>query len=117
MRPIIVRPGFHYTANAMTTTQKQSDERVELSSFMLIALFLHEFGHCCVLIGLMETRLKYFSFIKIPGWLSAEFAETMFLLTGDLGLFDKAIGEDPMSHAIGQPRFNISHLSLSASMN
>ena len=48
----------------------------------------------------METSLKYFSFIKIPAWISAEFAETMFLLTGDLGIFDKAIGEDPVSHAI-----------------
>ena len=65
----------------------------------------------------METRLKYFSFIKIPVWLSAEFAETMFLLTGDLGIFDKAIGEDPVSHATAQPRFNISYLNLSASMN
>ena len=57
---------------------------------------------------LMETRLKYFSLIKIPAWLSAEFAETIFLLTG------KAIGEDPASHATGQPRFNMSHLNLSA---
>ena len=78
---------------------------------MLNALFLLEFGHCCVLIGLMETRLKYFSLIKIPAWLSAEFAETMFFLTGDLGIFDKAIGEDPASHGIDQPRFNMSHLS------
>ena len=62
----------------------------------------------------METRLKYFSLIKVPAWLSAEFAETMFLLTGDLGIFDKAIGEDPASHAMGQPRFNMSHLNLSA---
>ena len=62
----------------------------------------------------METRLKYFSLIKIPAWLSVEFAETMFLLTGDLWIFDKAIGEDPASHAIGQPRFNMSHLNLSA---
>ena len=65
----------------------------------------------------METRLKYFSFIKIPAWLSAEFADTMFLLTGDLGIFDKATGEDPVSHAIAQPRFNISHLNLSASIS
>ena len=50
----------------------------------------------------METRLKYFSFIKIPAWLSAEFAETMFFFTGDLGISDKAIGEDPVSHAIAQ---------------
>ena len=65
------------------------------------------------------NQAKYFSFIKIPAWLSAEFAETMFLLTGDLGIFDKAIEEDPVSHAIAQPRFNIlvSHLNLSASMN
>ena len=55
----------------------------------------------------METTLKYFSFMKIPAWLSAEFAETMFLLTGDLWIFDKAIGEDPASHAIGQPRFSM----------
>ena len=33
------RPGFHYTTNATTTTQKQSDYRVEQSSFTLIALF------------------------------------------------------------------------------
>ena len=65
----------------------------------------------------METRLTYFSFIKIPPWLSAEFVETMFLLTGDLRIFDKVIGEDPVSHAIAQPRFNICHLNLSASMN
>ena len=65
----------------------------------------------------METRLKYFSFIKIPAWLSDEFAETMFLLTGDLGIFDKAIRDDPVSHAIAQPRFNISYVNLSASMN
>ena len=46
--------------------------------------------------------------------MAIEFAETMFLLTGDLWIFDKAIGEDPASHAIGQPRFNMSHLNLSA---
>ena len=34
-----VRPGFHYTANATTTAQKQSDYKVEQSSFTLIALF------------------------------------------------------------------------------
>ena len=62
----------------------------------------------------METRLKYFSLIKIPAWLSAEFAETMFSLTSDLWLFDNVIGEDPASHAIGQPRFNMSHFNLSA---
>ena len=32
-----LRPGFHYTTNA--TTQKQSDNKVEQSSFTLIALF------------------------------------------------------------------------------
>ena len=52
----------------------------------------------------METRRKYFSLIKIPAWLSAEFAETMFLLTGDLWIFDKAIGEDPASDAISRGR-------------
>ena len=65
----------------------------------------------------METRLKYFSFIKVPAWLSAEFAETMFLLIDDLGIFDKAIEEDSMSHTTAQSRFNISHVNLSASMN
>ena len=35
----VEQPGFHYTANATTTTQKQSDYRVEQSSFTLIALF------------------------------------------------------------------------------
>ena len=33
------RPGFYYTENATTTTQKQSDYKVEQSSFTLIALF------------------------------------------------------------------------------
>ena len=33
------RPGFHYTTNATTTTQKQSDYKVEQSSFTLMALF------------------------------------------------------------------------------
>ena len=32
-------PGFHYTANVTTMTQKQSDYKVEQSSFTLI-------GHC-----------------------------------------------------------------------
>ena len=62
----------------------------------------------------MEIRLKYFSLRKIPAWLSTESSETMSLLTGDLGIFDKAIGEDPASHAVGQPRFNMSHFNLSA---
>ena len=65
----------------------------------------------------METRLKYFSFIKIPASLSAEFAEITFLLIDDLGIFDKAIEEDSVSHTIAQPRFNISHVNLSASIN
>ena len=64
----------------------------------------------------METRLKYFSFIKIPAWISAEFAETMFLLTGDLGIFDKAIGKDPLSHALVQPRFPHASQSYTAMM-
>ena len=63
----------------------------------------------------METMLKYFSFIKIPAWLSAEFSETMFLLIDGSGTFDKAIEE--VSHTIAQPKFNISHVNLSASMN
>ena len=36
---VYLKPGFHYRANATTTTQKQSDYRVEQSSFTLIALF------------------------------------------------------------------------------
>ena len=40
------KPGFHYTANATTTTQKQSDYKVEQSSFTLIALFWLEIGRC-----------------------------------------------------------------------
>ena len=55
--------------------------------------------------------------MKIPAWLSAEFAETMFLLIDGSGTFDKAIEEDSVSHTIAQPRFNISHVNLSASMN
>ena len=35
----LVKPGFHYTANATTTTQKQSDYKVKQSFFTLIALF------------------------------------------------------------------------------
>ena len=35
----VLKPGFHYTANATTTTQKQSNYKVEQSSFTLIALF------------------------------------------------------------------------------
>ena len=65
----------------------------------------------------METRLKYFSFIKYPAWLSTEFSETMFLLIDGSGTFDKAIEEDSVSHTIAQPRFNISHVNLSALMN
>ena len=34
-----IKPGFHYTANATTTTQKQSNYKVDQSSFTLIALF------------------------------------------------------------------------------
>ena len=36
---ICIMPGFHYRANATTTTQNQSDYKVEQPSFMLIALF------------------------------------------------------------------------------
>ena len=50
----------------------------------------------------METRLKFFSFMKIPAWLSAEFAETMFLLIDGSGTFDKAMEEDSVSHTIAQ---------------
>ena len=35
---ITFKPGFHYTTNTTTTTQKQSDYKVEQSSFTLIAL-------------------------------------------------------------------------------
>ena len=67
------------------------------------------------------NNCKLFQSHKIPAWLSAiffaGFAETMFLLTGYLGIFVRAIGEDPASQAIAQPKFNISHLNLSATMN
>ena len=43
---ITVKPGFHYTANATTTTQKQSDYKAEQSSFTLISLFWLEMGRC-----------------------------------------------------------------------
>ena len=36
---VSLKPGFHHTANATTTTQKQNDYKVEQSSFTLIALF------------------------------------------------------------------------------
>ena len=42
----MLKPGFHYIANATTTTQKQSDNKGEQSSFKLIALFLLENGRC-----------------------------------------------------------------------
>ena len=41
-----LKPGFHYTANATTTTEKQRDYKVEQSSFTLIALFRLEIGRC-----------------------------------------------------------------------
>ena len=53
----MVRPGFNYMTNAMTTTQKQSDYEVEQSSFTLIALFDLKLVVVKVIIGLMETRL------------------------------------------------------------
>ena len=43
---VILKPGFHYTTNATTTTQKQSDYKVDKSSFTLIALFWLEIGRC-----------------------------------------------------------------------
>ena len=57
----------------------------------------------------MEIRLKYFSFIKIPAWLSAEFAETVRLLIDGSGTFDKAIEEDSVSHTIA-PTTKIQHI-------
>ena len=49
--------GFHYTTNATTTTQKQSDYRVEQSFFTTIALFDSKMVVVVVVSGLMETRL------------------------------------------------------------
>ena len=43
---LLLKPSFHYTANATTTTQKQSDYKVEQSSFKLIALFSLKIGRC-----------------------------------------------------------------------
>ena len=43
---LVVKPGFHYTANATTTTQNQSDYKVEQSSFTLIPLIRFEIGRC-----------------------------------------------------------------------
>ena len=45
------KPGFHYTANATTTTQKQSDYKVEQSSFTLIAFFYSKLVVVVVVIG------------------------------------------------------------------
>ena len=53
-----VKPGFHYTANATTTTQKQSDYMLEQSFFTLIACFDSKLVVVVVVIGLMETRLN-----------------------------------------------------------
>ena len=41
-----IKPGFDYTANAKTTTQRQNDHKVGQSSFTLIASFLLEIGRC-----------------------------------------------------------------------
>ena len=43
-------------------------------------------------------------------YLLTEFAKTMCLLTGHLGIFDKAIREDPVSQAMAQPKFNLFYL-------
>ena len=48
----LLRPGFHYTTNTTTTTQKQSDYKVEQSSFTLIALFWLELVVVVVVIAL-----------------------------------------------------------------
>ena len=40
----ILSLGFPFTANSTTTTQKQSDYKVDKSSFTLIALFWLEIG-------------------------------------------------------------------------
>ena len=62
--------------------------------------------HCICDYYSQANNCKYFNFIKNPAWLSVEFADTMFLLTDDLGIFDKATGEVPVSHATAQPKFN-----------
>ena len=54
----LIKSGFHCTTNATTTTRKQSDYKVEQSSFTLIALFRLEICLVMVVIGLMETRHK-----------------------------------------------------------
>ena len=41
-----LKPGFRYTAYAKTTTQKQSDYKVEQSSVKLIVLLWLEIGRC-----------------------------------------------------------------------
>ena len=41
-----LKPGFHYTSNATTRTQIQSDDKVEQSAFTLIALSSLEIGRC-----------------------------------------------------------------------
>ena len=67
----------------------------------------------------METRLKYFSFIKIPAWLSAEFSEAMFLLIDGSGAFDKAIEEDRGESCYSSTKIQHipqRHVNLSASM-
>ena len=72
-----------------------------------IQVFFHFLSkHCICDYYSQANNCKYLNFIQIPAWISAEFAETMFLLTGDLGIFDKAIGDDPVTHAIAQPKFN-----------
>ena len=54
----LLKPDFHYTANGTTTTQKQSDYKVEQSPFILIALFCLEIGLCRGRNWLNGTRLN-----------------------------------------------------------
>ena len=56
----VVKPGFHYTANITTKTQKQSDHKIEQSFFTLIPLFDSKMVIGVVVIGPRgATRHKF----------------------------------------------------------
>ena len=57
-RQASLRPGFHYTANATTTTHKQRDIRLSSHPSRKSHCFDSKLVIVVVVIGLMETRLN-----------------------------------------------------------
>ena len=57
-----VKPGFHYTTNAMTMTQKQSDYKVDQSSLTLIALICFESKLVAVVVVTVSVEARLYNF-------------------------------------------------------